>query len=172
LIHHHQSGTVWRAPRVTLPITGALPVPGFPDRDYGVFLASGQGPSGPALSGVKVKWGDEAITSWTVPLSELPSHSACVFQEKGPITVLLAANTAASSRLSRLDIDENGHVTSAARVPRSSSNEILAIAADMRPNKPLAFLVLEAGRGKPNHLVLVRVPLIGDPELHELGVIP
>lgn len=67
-----------------------------------------------------------------------------------------------------MDVESNGKVSMSERVIRSSSNRILAVAVDQRPQQPQSFTVLEADPASPEHLYVVRVPLTGEPSVFEI----
>jgi hypothetical protein len=169
LVQHFRTNPQWRSGAIALPIKDAVPVNGFADREYAVFLATGSGSStGGALTGVTVRPETEASAPWTTPLRYKPDFAACAFAKSGPISLLAARSSKDGSSLSRLDVAENGTVVSPEREVRASGHEILAVAVDQRPQQPQSFVILEADRARPNHLFLVRVPLSGDPQVTEI----
>jgi hypothetical protein len=163
LIEHSMSEPRWRAPVVTLPLSAPVPVPRFPDRVHAVFLATGGGKQGPALAGVVAQEGSGVLKPWLVPLSAVALHSACAFTMQGAITVLFSSDDGQHSRLHRIDLNEDGTVVSQERVVRETSNEVLAVVADMRSGAPTSFVVLEASREMHDQLVFVKFPLSGEP---------
>jgi len=171
LIQHNMSTPMWRAPAVTLPATGAIPVPRFPNRRHAVFLATGAGPKGPVLIGVKAANGNTALLPWSVGLSHIPVHSASAFMMEGAITLLLAADDGRTSRLIRLDVSEDGTVTAPERVVHESPNEVLAVVTDSRGGEPLSFVVLESDRTNHNQLAFIKIPLSGQLKATELRTI-
>lgn len=185
LIEHSMSEPQWRAPLVTLPISAATPVPRFPNRSYAVFLATGDGPEGPALAGVRAQQegpqqdGPQRLASqeeapqqtgapqgdlrtWATPLAEPARLSACAFSAEGPIAVLYSADDGKTSRLHRIDVNEDGSVAAPDHVVRESANEVLAMVADMRIAAPQSFVVLEAERERHDRLALVKLPVSGN----------
>ncbi len=167
LIQHSMSEPQWRAPSVTLRIAAAVPVPRFPNRSYAVFLATGARPDGPALAGVRAQQegpqeGEGDLTSWLTPLAESAQYSACAFSAEGPIAVLYSADDGKTSRLRRIDVDDDGNVASPDQVVRESANEVLAMVADMRIGAPQSFIVLEAERDRHDRLALVKIPVTGN----------
>jgi hypothetical protein len=172
LIEHSMTELRFKPPAVTLPLANAVPVPRFPNRLNAVFLATGSGKQGPALAGVTAPDGEGAPAAWVTPLSAVPLHSACAFTMKGPITVLYSSDDGKTSRLHRIDVNENGTVASADRVVRQSSGEVLGIVADMRPEAPQSFLVVEADRERHDHLALVKIPVAGELRATGLRAIP
>lgn len=163
LIEHSMSEPRWRAPVATLPVSGAVPVPRFPNRVHAVFLATGSGRQGPALTGVVAQEGEGALKPWMTPLSAMALHSACAFSMEGAIAVLYSSDDGKHSRLHRIDVNENGSVASPDRVLRESSNEVLAMIADLRSGSPESVVVLEADRERHDRLALVKVPMSGEP---------
>jgi hypothetical protein len=163
LIEDSMSEPRWRAPVVTLPLSAPVPVPRFPDRVHAVFLATGGGKQGPALAGVVAQQGNGVLKPWLIPLSAVALHSACAFAMQGAITVLFSSDDGTKSRLHRIDLNEDGTVASPERVVSETSNEVLAIVADMRSGAPTSFVVLEAHREMHDQLAFVKVPLSGEP---------
>jgi hypothetical protein len=175
LIEHSMSEAQWRAPLVSLPISAAIPVPRFPNRSYAVFLATGTGADGPALAGVRAQQeaqpegtpeaaqeGEGDLKLWVTPLAESARHSACAFSTEGPIAILYSADDGKTSRLHRIDVNEDGSVAAPDQVVRESANEVLAMVADMRIGAPQSFIVLEAERERHDRLALVKIPLAGN----------
>lgn len=155
-----------------LPVSDALPVPRFPDRQHAVFLATGNGKDGTKLTGVVVREGERAPRPWGVPLSSRVTRSACLFGATGAISLLFASEEGRTTGFILLDVDETGKVTKDERVVRATPNEVLALTADMREGAPPAFLVLEADREKHDHLALVRLLLTGKSEVMNLTPMP
>ena len=85
--------------------------------------------------------------------------------------MLFASKEHERTNFSRLEVEETGAVSVAEHPVYSTYNELLAVAVDMRPNAPLAFLVLEADPEQHDHLTLVHIPLTGDPEIRDLGLV-
>jgi hypothetical protein len=167
LIQHFRSTPKWHSPVISLPITGARPVPGFPDRGDAVFLATGATAHGAALAGIATQ-GQSAPAPWSVPLQSVPHFSACAFHMTGPISLLFASTANSQTRLSRMDVDADGKVVTPERVIRSTPHQILAMTADQRPGNPEEFVVLEADPEHPDHLFVVRIPLAGEPKIFEI----
>ncbi|MGH9593704.1 MAG: hypothetical protein ACRD5L_11470 [Bryobacteraceae bacterium] len=165
LIQHNLSEPQWRAALVPLPVGGAVPVPRFPDRRNAVFLATGSGPEGPVLVGVKIRNGETAPKVWSVKLSVTPQSSACAFMMQGAITLLFANDNGQRARLSRMDITEDGKVVAREHVIRETSNEVLAVTTDSRPGTPLGFVAMEADRARHHRATFVRIPLKGEPQV-------
>jgi hypothetical protein len=161
LIQHNLSMPMSRPPAATLPSADAVPVPRFPNRGRAVFLATGTSAKGPVLIGVKASASDTALHPWSVSLSHKPVYSACAFMMAGAITVLLASDDDRISRLSRLEVSEDGAVISAERVIRESTNEVLAMVTDLRGGEPLSFVVLEADRERHDYLAFVKIAANG-----------
>lgn len=172
LILHNMSFPELRSKKISLPIKAILPVPRFPDRGHAIYLGTGIGKNGEAqLAGVKVNRDGSNSEPWSLPLAHLPSHSASAFSADGDISLLLIGEDGDVSHISRVDVDEGGNVTTNEHVVRTTSNRVLAVTADMRPGKPMAFFVLEADRQRHNQLTLTRVPLKGEAELFELPAV-
>jgi hypothetical protein len=163
LMQQNMTFPEWRSGPIALPIADALPVPRFPDRGHAVFLATGARDGHPALAGVIVRESAAAHTPWSVPLAARPDRSACAFSARGAVSLLLVTDDGQAARLSRLDVHESGAVTSAERVVRVTPHEVLAVAVDMRPGAPQAFVVLEADRTAHDRVALVRLPIAGPP---------
>ncbi len=168
LFYMNRAAEVWKSEPVTLPFAHPLPVPGFPDRNHGVFLASGVLADGSsALSGVVSPNEGPAAEPWVLPLKSNPTRTACAVTATGTIPLLLATETASETTLSRLDILETGTAEAPERVVHSSPHRLLALLPN-RPAAPAGFLAVFANREKPNLLTVVRIPLTGDPEVTEL----
>ena len=161
LIEHSMSEPRWRAPVVTLPLSDATPVPRFPNRVHAVFLATGGGGRGPALMGVVAQENDGAPKTWVTPLSAVALHSSCAFTMGGAITVLYSSDDGKTARLHRIEVNEDGRVASPDRVVRETPNSVLVMVADMRPEAPAAFFVVEADRERHDRLALVKIPVNG-----------
>jgi len=193
LFYMNRAAEVWKSEPVTLPFAHPLPVPGFPDRDHGLFLSTGLLPDGSAaLSGYVSRATQEstptvgvvdpkispppapvspnagpAAEPWVLPLNANPTLTACSPTVTGPIPLLLASETATQTTLTRLDALETGTAEGPERTVHSSPNRLLAIIPN-RPTAPPGFLAVLANREKPNVLTVVRIPLAGDPEVTEL----
>jgi hypothetical protein len=163
LVRHNMAQPMSRSGPIALPITDVAPVPRFPDRGHAVFLATGRGAAGPALVGVVAAASGKASPAWSVPLPESPTLTAAVAGMSGPITVFVAADDGASSRVHRLDVDEAGAVVSAAVVVRTTPNRIIALAVDQRRGAVPSLVILESNRTMFDRLALVRLPLSGAP---------
>jgi len=161
LLQHSLGALSWRSGRVSLPITDAVPVPRFPDRDHAVFLSTGLGGGHPALAGMVVHADATRSAPWLVPIAALPRLSACAFASKGAIAVLLVSDDGTTTHVTRLDVDESGSVVSPEHVIRTSPNEVLAATMDLRPGAPPVLLLLESNRTLPDRVALVRIPLFG-----------
>jgi hypothetical protein len=161
LIQHTMGAPGFRSGPIALNLSGAAPVPRFPDRTHAVALVTGLAGDRPTLAGVVVRPNAAPASPWTVPLSALPKWSACSFTASGPIAVLLIADDGATTRFTRLDVEETGVVAKAEHTLRTSPNEVIAAVMDIRPNSPPMLLVLEANRTTPDRIALVRVPLAG-----------
>ena len=168
LFYMNRAAEVWKSDPVTLPFAHPLPVPGFPDRDHGVFLSTGLLPDGSAaLSGVLSPNEGPAAEPWVLPLNANPTLTACAPTATGPIPLLFATESATQTTLTRLDVLETGTADAPERIVHSSPNRLLAIIPN-RPTAPPGFLAVLANREKPNVLTVVRIPLTGDPEVTEL----
>jgi hypothetical protein len=167
LIQHNLnlSESRWRAALVPLPVGGAVPVPRFPDRKNAVFLATGSGPEGPVLVGVKVRNNETAPKPWSVKLSVAPHSSACAFMTRGAITLLFASDNGLRARLTRMDVTEDGKVVTPEHVVRETSNEVLAVTTDSRVGAPLSFVAMEADRVRHDRVTFARIPLSGAPQI-------
>ena len=172
LIRHDMTYVEWRT-GVPLPLTEPSLVPRFPDREHAVLLATGATDQGAALVGLLVEDDEEAtlLPPWQVPLPAVPTHAACVFGQDAPITLLLALPGGDGTDLVRLAVSEAGAVAAAPQVVHTTPGRVLALAADLREDAPMALLALEAEAGAPNRLTLARVPLQGDVELRPLGAV-
>jgi hypothetical protein len=115
----------------------------------------------PALAGAVVRANAAPTAPWTAPLGALPKLSACAFTAAGPIAVLLIADDGATTQVTRMDVEETGAVVKPEHVLRTSPNEALAAAVDIRPNSPPMLLILEANRATPDRIALIRIPLSG-----------
>jgi hypothetical protein len=162
MIQHGMGISRWRAPVITLPASDAVPIPRFPNRQHAVFLATGTAQAGPALVGVVVKNGDSPKAPWTVRLRGVPTHAACAFLTQGVITVLYAIDDRQTSRLYRLDVNEDGVIAAPETMVYESPHAVLAVAADMRIGQPASFVAVEADRVLHNHLGFVKIPLVGN----------
>ncbi len=172
LFYMNRAAQVWKSEPVTLPFAHPLPVPGFPDRDHGVFLASGVLPNGEsALAGVVSPNEGPAAEPWVLPLKSNPTLTACAVTATGPIPLLLATETPTETTLARLDVFETGTAEAPERTVHASPNRLLALLPN-RPTAPPGFLAVLSNREKPNLLTVVRIPLSGDPEVTELPPIP
>jgi len=175
LIQHNMTFPRWRSGPMELSLTDIQPLPRFPDRGYAVFLATGTDLDGKAaLTGLVVKEGEADPSPWTLPISTNPTRSACAFDVTGPISLLLVSEEENSegktiTLITRLDVDESGQIATPERIIRTTENKALAVAVDMRPNAPQAFIVLEAHPQKYDHLALIRIPVDGKPEIPELA---
>ena len=168
LFYMNRASAEWKSEPVTLPFAHPLPVPGFPDRDHGVFLATGLLADGSsALSGVVSPNSGPAGEPWTLPLQFNPTLTACAVTATGPIPLLLATETATGTTLSRLDVLETGTAEAPERVVHSSPHRLLALLPN-RPSAPPGFLAVLADREKHDQLIVVRIPVSGDAEVVEL----
>lgn len=161
LFRHNNASPAWRSGPVALPLADALPVPRFPDRGRAVMLATGSRGGSPVLAGAVVQENAAAPAAWVVPLAALPLRSAAVFGPSGPITLFFASDDGATSRVSRLDVDESGAVVAAEQLVRSTPNRVVGLVSDMRAGQPPSVVVLESSRAAPNRLALSRLPLAG-----------
>lgn len=168
LIHHFRTSPQWRSPKIALPAADFRPVPGFPDREHAVFLATGSGPHGAALAGVKTLEDEKMGNAWSVPLEAAPRFAVCAFRKTGPIALLLVSYGNGQTRLSRMDVDEDGKVAAAQHMARTTSNHVLALAVDQRPGQPQAFVAVEQDPNEADRLFVTRVPLQGEVQVREI----
>lgn len=168
LIQHFRTNPNWRSGKIALPVSDPHPVPGFPDREYAVFLATGTSPHGAALAGAQVHPEGSDAPPWTVPLDAAPTYSACAFGKSGPIALLFVSTQNGQERLSRMDVEADGKVVAPQKTVRTTSNQTLAIAVDQRPGNPQQFVILESDPAHPERLLLVHVPLSGEPRVQEI----
>jgi hypothetical protein len=161
LFRHNNAAPAWRSGPIALAVSDALPVPRFPDRGHAVMLATGSRGGSPILAGAVVKESAAAPVPWVVPLAALPSRAAAVFGPSGPITLFFASDDGATSRVSRLDVDESGAVAAAEQLVRTTPNRVIGMVADMRAGQPPSVVVLESNRATPNRMALSRLPLSG-----------
>jgi hypothetical protein len=161
LIQHNTGDPGWRSGPIKLPLSGATPIPRFPDRTHAVALATGLAGEKPALAGVVARPNTPAAAPWVTPISAVPKLSACAFAAGGPIAVLLIADDGTTTHVTRIDVEETGAVVKAEHVLRTSPNEALAAVVDIRPNSPPTLLIVEANRATPDRIALVRIPLSG-----------
>jgi hypothetical protein len=169
LVRHNMAHPLWRSGTAALPLRDPLAVPRFPDRGHAVFLATGAGPGGPALAGLVAPPGTPMGKVWSVPLRAQPTLSACAFMATGAISLLLVSQDGKETRLSRIDVDDSGKVTSPERVVRTTGRRVLAVTADVRAGSPLSFLILEADQ---NRLALGTIPLVGEARFPEPTPLP
>ena len=191
LFYMNRAAEVWKSDAVTVPFVQPLPVPGFPDRNHCVFLASGLLSDGSSallgLTSPKSEAPEEvvdrapgprrprpaasnpapAIKPWVLPLQANPTVTACAVTATGPIPLLLATETATETTLFRLDILETGTAEAPERVAHSSPHRLLALLPN-RPSAPPGFLAVLADREKHDQLTVVRIPVTGDAEVVEL----
>jgi hypothetical protein len=173
LIRQRMTGIDWKSGPVALDLTDVHSVPGFPDRGYAVFLATGRDKGGkPVLAGFTMRPEAGAAAAWNIPLKENPVQSACVFPDQGLISVLLVHTKAYTTSVSRLDVSESGTVTLPQREAILTANEILAVAADSRFSQPKGFAVLEADRIRHDRLAVHRFPLEGSAHFGQLAAVP
>ena len=166
----NRASPIWRSEPIPLPVSDALPVPRFPDRDHAVFLAVGRlAGAGMALVGAVVQpYSDDPPTVWSVPLKGEPTHVVCGFTAEGPIALLMASETAGRTVLSRIDVTAEGTVAGAERVVRESPHRLYAIARN-----PGGFVVLEGDREHAGTITVVRIAIEdGEPSVQELGPLP
>lgn len=163
LVRHNMTQLMARTGPIALPIADAVPIPRFPDRQHAVFLATGQGASGPLLVGVVAPPSGPPGPVWTVPLGASPQMAVCAFGMSGPISVLVSSDDGQLTRVSRVDVDESGAVVSPEQVVRTTPNRVIALAVDMRPRAAQSFVILESNRTMPDRLALTRLPLVGAP---------
>jgi hypothetical protein len=168
LIQHFRTNPNWRSGKIALPISDPQPVPGFPDREYAVFLATGTATHGAALAGARVHPEGPKAPPWTVPLDAVPVYSACAFGKAGPIALLFVSTQNGQEHLSRMDVDADGKIDAPQKTVRTSSNLTLAIAVDQRPGNPQQFVVLESDPAHSDRLFLVHVPLSGEPQVRDI----
>jgi len=167
IFRHDLAAPVRQGVPVESPVANPLLLQRFPDRGHAVVLATGEGPRGPALMGVTVAEDGAPAKPWTVPLAARPVHAACVSGPKGPISLLLISETATETHIRRMEIDESGEVLAEETVVRTTGNRVLAVAPDMRPGQPPAFVLLEADPGQHNRIRTVVLPLDGGPRVPE-----
>jgi hypothetical protein len=168
LIQHFRTNPHWRSGKVALPISDPHPVPGFPDREYAVFLATGTAAHGAALAGAQISPEGPNAPAWTVPLDTVPTYSACAFGTTGPIALLFVSTQNGQEHLSRIDVDADGKIVEPQKTVRTASNRTLAVAVDQRPGNPQQFVVLESDSTQPDRLFLIHVPLSGEPRVREI----
>lgn len=165
LFRHNMSHPTWQSGPIPVELDEITLVPRFPDRERGLALAAGKSPRGPALVGVAAQEGGPAPSAWAVPIAAAPELAACWFGPQGPAVVLLADDDGTNARYTRIDVDERGAVVTAEHVVRTSPNRALAIAADLRPGAPPAFMALEGSRIAPDRLALIHLPIGGRPSV-------
>ncbi|MFO0762535.1 MAG: hypothetical protein U0359_39210 [Byssovorax sp.] len=161
LFRYNNAHPQWKSGPIAFPLDDVQPVPSFPDRGHAVFLATGSQGGHAYLGGVVVTENAPLPRPFAIPLTALPSRTACAFGPSGPISVLYATDDGASTHIVRIDLDESGAVLAAEQVLRTTPNRVAAIAADLRPGAPPMFVVLEQNRTVPNRLAVVRLPLAG-----------
>jgi hypothetical protein len=169
LIKHDMSYLLWQSPSVTLPLSDVLPVPHFPNRGHALFLATGHSSGRANLTGVIVSEGQDKPSLWQLPLSTPAVHAVCSFGAEGAITILFSSEKNNSTIFTRLSVDEKGKILSPEKSVHSSSNDILAMSADMRPDASPMFFILEADPEKHDHLGLTRIPVNGEATLSALA---
>jgi hypothetical protein len=149
--------------KVTLGIRSPVPVPLFPNRGHAVVMATGLSEKGPALAGAVVNE-DGAQAAWHVSLPSLPGLSACAFDEKGGIQLLLVTDDGRQSTARRMEVDENGKLLSQEETIRETPNAIVAVAVGQRSSDAF-FLVLEADRMRHDRIALLRIPTKPDAKI-------
>jgi hypothetical protein len=172
LVQHSMGIPAWRSPAIPLNLSGAIPIQRFPNRGHAVFLATVAGSSGGALVGAVVKRGDTSPHVWKIQLQSRPVQAACAFEMAGAITVLYSNTEGATSRLHRLDVSEDGQLLKPETVVRESRNRVLSIVADLRPEQPASFIVLEEDTARANLLGFSRFPINGSVSTSELREMP
>ena len=171
LIQLNMSTLQWRSQPIPLPVSDAVPMNRFPNRGSAIFLAAGRSQSRPALTGVVVTPDKGTQKAWTIPLQFQPKFMACAFSMQGPIAVLYSSDDGQSTRLHRIDINEDGTVVTPEREISKSGNEILGMVTDMWSGHPPVFIVLEADRREHNQIAWVRVPLEAPVQHTGMGMI-
>jgi hypothetical protein len=171
LVQTFEAAEAWRSKPIELPIDEAYPVPGFPDRRAAVFLATGLAQGKPVLAGVKID-PENAAGAWQIPLGFRPVRAACIFGPAGPVSVVLARHDNQTTRLTLLDIMDDGKVSLAEREVWSGEGELLELTSDMRPGTRTSVLALISDPKRPDHLKLVRITAAGESAIVDFGVIP
>jgi hypothetical protein len=156
---------------VTLPVTEARPVPGFPFRKTALLLATGKSGAGYAITGAGFERHGAIPRPWSLPLSARPVLTACAFQNDGPVTVAYLSEEPGTSRLTRLAVDDSGRRIGAEEVVYSTPNRIVALAAYVWRGAPPLVLALEEPVETPDHLRLVAIPVAGNVAMRELGAV-
>jgi len=194
-IRHFRTRPEWKSESLELPLSEALPCPGFPDREHAIFLATGKNPSGqPVLLGMIVRDKPETPipavpkgqlppparpsgpmkkpVPWMTPLKAMPTRVACSFAASGGIAVLLVAESEEQSSVSLIVVNEGGNPEQEEKALYKTSNRILVVSKDNRTEGSASFVILESERRAFNHLVVKRVSGTGAVEvLHDFGVV-
>jgi hypothetical protein len=156
LLHHNMATEAWRSPTLALGAE-VVPVPRFPDREHAVFLAWSADP--PALHGALVRAGDTVVAPWRVPLGAPPTLAACAFALAGPIALLFVHDDGARTRVTRIDVAEDGSVITPERTIGETALAVIALAADIRPKHEPSFVLVAADRDASDHLSVARLAL-------------
>lgn len=173
LIRHFRTSPQWRSEPVGLGISGAVPIPRFPDRGHALYLATGIGANGRAmLVGVRADADTRQPTKWSTPILAQPSHAACLFSLQGPVTVAMGAFRNGQTGIWSLSVDETGKIVQPEKPLYSSKHEIISMVADQRPGQPSSFYAVEMDPAQANRLDLIQLTLDGKVLPLHLDVVP
>jgi hypothetical protein len=146
---------------VRLPVTQAIPLPGFPD--YGtraLALATGRANGRTSLTGFAVQ-DDRTAPPWSVPLSADPVLAAAASKDQKLTYVVYAADDGRECRVFRIGVDPSGKPVVPEKLLRTSTHAPRALRVIAGSDLVPSFLLLESDRQDPSMLTYIRVPMDG-----------
>jgi hypothetical protein len=175
LVRHTFTVERWRSGAIDVGIAAPRLVPRFPDRGHALVLATGVDAAGQGrLAGGVVASGASAPrAAWQLPLGAVPEHTACLFAQAGPITLLLSSDDGRESRVALLDVDEGGAVVQAESVVRASPGRVRAVVAAITRRGAPGFVLYEGDRQRHDHGSLVFIATDrSEPRVEALAPVP